>query len=129
DVKGVAARYAAEQALHAGVLAHCEMVPGLVTKSLKLQHNAVSLPRAALALALCGQSSQTQLLIDELNKQHDMNTLVNGLWLPMIRAALDLQRNPSGAVGQLQPALRYDAAAEFWPQFIRGQAFLRLKKG
>ena len=127
DIKGVAARYAAEQALRAAVLGHCEAVSGLVSQSLALQRNAVSLPRAALALALCGQSSQTQPLIDELSKQHPRNTLVNGLWLPTIRAALEIQRgNTSGAIEQLQPALRYEAAAEFWPQYIRGLALLKM---
>jgi predicted Zn-dependent protease len=47
----------------------------------------------------------------------------------VIRAALELQRgNAQQAIELLQPALRYEAAAEFWPQYLRGQADLKLNK-
>jgi hypothetical protein len=129
DVKGVAARYLAEQALRAAILGHCEMVPALTNQSLSFQHNAVSLPHAALALAVCGQTSQTQAIVDELTKQHDRNTLVQGLWLPAIRAAVEFQRgNAAGALDQLQTVARYETAGEFWPPYLRGGALLRLNR-
>jgi predicted Zn-dependent protease len=56
--------------------------------------------------------------------------LINGLWLPAIRAAMELQRgNPSQAIQSLEAPSRYEAAAEFWPQYLRGQAYLRLNLG
>jgi tetratricopeptide (TPR) repeat protein len=33
------------------------------------------------------------------------------------------------AIEQLQAASRYEAAAEFWPQHLRGQAYLKLGRG
>lgn len=43
---------------------------------------------------------------------------------------LELQKgNAAAAVEQLQPALLYEAAAAFWPQYVRGLAYLRLKQG
>ncbi len=33
------------------------------------------------------------------------------------------------AIEQLQPVSRYEAAAEFWPQYLRGLAYLNLKRG
>jgi hypothetical protein len=29
----------------------------------------------------------------------------------------------------LRPVVNYEAAAEFWPQYLRGHAYLRLRKG
>jgi predicted Zn-dependent protease len=83
-----------------------------------------------LALALSGQTDQAKPLVDELTKGYPQDTIINSTWLPVIRAAMDLQRgNAAGAIEQLQPTSRYEAAAEFWLQYLRGQAYLRLKQG
>jgi hypothetical protein len=130
--KEVAARYAAEAALRAAALKQCAQTQAFATQALALERNQVTLTRAALALALCGAAARTQLLVDELLKRYPKNTIVNGLWLPTIRAALLLQgelpRNAEAAIEQLQAALRYEAAGEFWPQYVRGQAHLKLNQ-
>src|SRR4030095_2259230 len=55
---------------------------------------------------------------------------INSIWLPVIRAAIDLQRGHAiGALEQLQTTSRYEAAAEFWPQYLSGRAYLKLKQG
>jgi hypothetical protein len=65
-----------------------------------------------------------------LSKLYPEDTLINELWLPSISAALELQKgNAAQALQQLQTAARYEAAAEFWPQYLRGQAHLKLKQG
>jgi serine/threonine protein kinase/tetratricopeptide (TPR) repeat protein len=141
DRKEVAARYEAEQALRGAVV----QSPGFslplqgqqpegctlnVTRALALERNQVTLTRAALALALCGEPSQAQPLVDELVKRYPKDTVINGIWLPAIRAAMELQRgNPSQAIQSLEATSRYEAAAEFWPQYLRGQAYLRLNLG
>jgi predicted Zn-dependent protease len=56
--------------------------------------------------------------------------LINSIWLPAIRAAIELQRgNAAQAIERLQAASRCEAAAEFWPQYLRGQAYLKLRRG
>ncbi|MGH6820449.1 MAG: tetratricopeptide repeat protein, partial [Methylocella sp.] len=45
----------------------------------------------ALALALCGETNQARLLADELGKSHPEDTVINSIWLPSIRAAVELQ--------------------------------------
>jgi len=95
-----------------------------------VEHNQVSRARLALALALCGEVSQAQSLVEELVKRYPKDTLVHRLWLPVIKAALELQRhNPIDAIQSLEAARRYEAAAEFWPQYVRGLAYLSLKSG
>jgi tetratricopeptide (TPR) repeat protein len=130
DAKGVAARYAAEQALRAAVIGRCDQTDALAAQSAGLEHNQVSLPRAVLALAICGRSARAEPLVNEMAKQYDKSTLVNGLWLPTIRAALAIQaRDPTAAVERLQVVQRYEDAGEFWPQYVRGLAFVKLAKG
>jgi predicted Zn-dependent protease len=97
---------------------------------LNLERGRVSLPRAALALALCGESNQAKPLMNELTKRYPEDTVINSIWLPVIRASVELGRgNAEQAIEQIQTATRYEAAAEFWPQYLRGQAYLKLGRG
>ena len=124
--KEAAARYTAEWALRAAVLGECAMVKTLAARSLGMERNRDSLPRAALSLALCGESAQVRPLSDELAKDYPKNTLLHQLWLPTVRAALELRRgNAAQAIEELQPALRYEHGddAAFWPQYLRGEAY------
>ena len=68
-------------------------------------------------------------MVDEIIKRYSKDTLINGLWLPTINAALELQRgNAQTAVTMLEAAKRYEPAAEFWPQYVRGLAYLKLNQ-
>jgi predicted Zn-dependent protease len=56
--------------------------------------------------------------------------LINSLWVSVISAAININRNnPADAVQLLERAKPYDAAGEFWPQYLRGLAYLKLKSG
>jgi tetratricopeptide (TPR) repeat protein len=126
----VAARHAAEAALRGAVFGDCTKTRAAAGESLTFERNQVSLTRLTLALALCGAAPQAQSVMEELVNSYPKDTLVNGLWLPTIRAAVELQRNnPTEAIQLLEGPRRYEAAAEFWPQYVRGQAFLSLKAG
>ncbi|MGH9843241.1 MAG: hypothetical protein ACREEM_31260, partial [Blastocatellia bacterium] len=130
DTKEVASRYVTEQAMRGAVFGDCQRARTDAARGLKLERGRVSIPRAALALALCSEMNQAKPLIDELAKRYSEDTVINSIWLPAIRAALELQRgNASQAIEQLQTTSRYEAAAEFWPQYLRGQAYLNLKQG
>jgi eukaryotic-like serine/threonine-protein kinase len=130
EMKEVAARYVAEHALRGAVFGECRQARADAMKGLTLERGRASLPRAALALALCGGANQVTPLIDDLTKRYPEDTVINSIWLPAIRAALELQRGTAAlAVDQLQTTSRYEAAAEFWPQYLRGQAYLKLKRG
>jgi tetratricopeptide (TPR) repeat protein len=60
---------------------------------------------------------------------YPVDTHINFLWLPTIRATLSLQQGKAAqAIEQLQATTRYEAAAEFWPPYLRGQAYLQLKQ-
>ena len=130
EAKEEAARYAGEQALRAAVFGQFTSAKAAAAQSLALDRNQIPLTRAALALAQSGEPSQVQPLIAELAKAHPKDTLLNGVWLPTIRASMELQRGNAGqAIELLQAATHYEAAADFWPPYLRGQAYLRLKSG
>ncbi|HJZ81833.1 MAG TPA: serine/threonine-protein kinase [Pyrinomonadaceae bacterium] len=130
DAKEVAARYAAEAALRAAALGQIAQARMAAAQAMSFEHNRVSLPRAALGLSMCGDGPQAQLLVEELVKRYPKDTLINRLWVPMIKAGLELQRrNPTEAVQLLDAARGYEPAAEFWPRYLRGLAYLTLKSG
>jgi tetratricopeptide (TPR) repeat protein len=94
---------------------------------------------AALALARAGDLDRAQKMADELEKQNPLNTTINRYWLPTIRAAIELNRqNPSKAVEILQTAAPYELGEPdptpevggfLYPVFLRGQAYLALRRG
>jgi eukaryotic-like serine/threonine-protein kinase len=130
ETQEIAARYAAEQALRSAVFGDCQNAGVYAIEGLKLTRGRASLPRAALAIARCGKIDQATHMIDEMSRSYPEDTLINSIWLPIIWAAIDMQRgNAEQAVRRLQAASLYEDAAEFWPQFLRGEAYLKLGCG
>lgn len=130
DAKEVAVQYAVEAMLRDAVFGQCSQIKASTSQAAELSRNNVFLTRAALALALCGDAGQAQSLIEEVTKERPKDTLINSLWVPLVGAAIQLNRNnPAEAVQLLEAAKRYEVAAEFWPQYVRGLAYLRLKSG
>jgi serine/threonine protein kinase/tetratricopeptide (TPR) repeat protein len=141
DAKAVAAQYAAEQALRivfwssgAGLPSAGDERLKLVIKTqtqnaLRLERSSLTLSRTALALALAGQQREAERLADELSREFPKDTLVNNLWLPIIRAAAELQNGKAKeAIEELETAKRFERAAEFYPQYIRALAYLQLNR-
>jgi tetratricopeptide (TPR) repeat protein/predicted Ser/Thr protein kinase len=107
-------------------LAALALVPGRDVKSV-----------AALALARAGDAAQAQKLAASLNKDFPLNTIVQGYWLPAIRAATELNsQNKANAakakiIELLQPAATYELGQSqpfvvgmMYPVYLRGQAYL-----
>jgi serine/threonine protein kinase/Flp pilus assembly protein TadD len=91
---------------------------------------------AALVMARAGATEASVRLADALAKENPSNTLLNYYWLPVIRASIAMQRGRAqDAVDLLEPALTYELAwpsylyAALYPVYLRGQAYLALKKG
>jgi serine/threonine protein kinase len=94
---------------------------------------------AAVALACAGESGRARSLTDELQKQFPMDTMLNGYWLPVVRAYIEVRRGqPSQALKHLETAAPYDfafplpqfsAGGLLYPVYVRGQAYLALHQG
>ena len=139
DLKDAAAGFVMETALREGLVGQCQPATAETAKALATSRRdrpffdnieSPSLPCGALALALCGEAGQAQSLADELSRQYPKATMINSIFLPVIRAAIEVQRrHPDQAIQLLQAASPYEAAARFWPTYMRGQAYLRWQKG
>lgn len=126
----IGSRLAANNALRAAIVGDCRAVRENVSESLALAPINFSVTRGALALALCGDISQAQSHADQLSKEKPNDTVLNTIWLPVIRATIELRKdNTDGALKLLKAVTPYDAAAFFWPNYIRALALLRQKAG
>lgn len=129
-LKDNAAATFALNASTAAAVGDCQQSREDAARASALPRNASSFFRTAIALALCGELGQAQSLADEYAEQFPKGTLVNAIWLPAIRAAVGIRRNdPAQAIQSLQPADRYDRVGDYWPQYLRGQAYLAEGKG
>ena len=81
--------------------------------------------------SLCGDAGEAQKLADEQKRRYPNSTLVKVYSEPIIRAAIALQRDRADeAIEFLNAALPYEGgSAAFWPNYLRGQAYLRLRRG
>ncbi|HEX8818035.1 MAG TPA: protein kinase, partial [Terriglobales bacterium] len=94
---------------------------------------------AALAYAMAGNAQRAEEMAENLNDRHPLDTQVQSLWLPAIRAQLALNRGNSGeGIDQLSgalPPIEYGEALFIhqitclYPTYIRGQAYLAAGKG
>jgi tetratricopeptide (TPR) repeat protein len=90
--------------------------------------DADSIGDAAVAFSLCGDSAQAESIAGELARRKPTDTQVNACVVPAVRAVIQTGRgDAAGAVDLLRKAKRYELgqACGFWPQYVRGQAYLR----
>ena len=81
----------------------------------------------AWTLALCSDAARAQTLVEDLHRKLPQDTLHNTLWLPLIRATIELPRNDGAtrAIQILQAARQYEPALGFRLAWLRGRAYLQ----
>ena len=127
EAKEVVAGYYAEQALRAAWLGQSENSLSLAGRALNLERNRNVLTRGALVFALAADLRNTEALIAELEQNHPKDTMVNQVWLPQIKAAIELRtNNAQAALELLETTKRYEAAAAFSPQTLRSMIYMKL---
>jgi serine/threonine protein kinase/tetratricopeptide (TPR) repeat protein len=130
DTKETMAQWMLMEAGRDSALGNCGHATQLAKQALELSREQANLYSAANAYARCGQASPVQTLVDELSKTYPLDTLLNVSWLPIIRAQGELRKgNAVPAIQLLEGTRRYEAYGEFWPQYLRGEAYLSLKNG
>jgi len=93
---------------------------------------------AALAFALAGDTARAESLTQDLGKRFPLDTQMQSIWLPAVRAQLAIDRkNPAVAIHSLQGA----SPVEFgqinfvinlsclYPVYVRGEAYLAAGQG
>jgi hypothetical protein len=117
--------------MHAA-LGQCAEATTEATDGLALGRDNLTLERAARVYATCGAPAEAARLANELKTRFPQATLIMSVSVPVIGAASALgQGDAARALELLEPVKPYDRApsAEFWPNYLRGQAYLKLKNG
>ncbi|HEX4380621.1 MAG TPA: protein kinase [Candidatus Acidoferrum sp.] len=105
----------------------------LAAATLALSKGRDAQPLVAMAYALTNDSTRAQSLADDLSRRFPQDTVVQGIYLPSIRAQIALNHaDPQKALDALSPYEKYDRAT--WALsliqiYIRGEALLAQKKG
>ena len=84
----------------------------------------------ALALARAGDSAGAQKLANDLAKRFPLHTLIEGYWLPAIRAAIEINgNNPAKAIDLLKTTSPLEMIREggLYAVYLRGVAYLLTK--
>jgi tetratricopeptide (TPR) repeat protein len=124
-----AAEYAAGDALWEAAYGNCGHAKDTAARTLGMARGRHALSWSALALAMCGQSSGAQALVDEMARRFPQDSFIKAFWLPMTQAALERHgHHPARAVELLQAARGGETGdqAALWPAYLRGLAYLDL---
>ena len=125
----VAGQWTMEDAEGHAIAGECEETRREAQAGLGLSRDNFTLERGARALALCGDQAGVKRLADELRGRFTEATLTSRIHLPVIAAIQAIRRGDAArAIALLDPVSTYDHApsAEFWPEYVRGEAYLQL---
>jgi predicted Zn-dependent protease len=139
DSKGSAAVYQLLAAQREAAYGNIIQSRRAAAKALKLGSRSQGVDReAALAFALAGDTARADSLAQDLGKHFPLNTQIQSLWLPTIRAQLALDRKNSNlALNALQAALPIELGQNgfvlhiscLYPVYVRGEAYLAAGQG
>jgi serine/threonine protein kinase/tetratricopeptide (TPR) repeat protein len=138
DLKEPAALWLADAALREAAFGNREQVRQFANESGKITPNSRDAQiLIALALARAGDAARAQAIADDLNRRFPVNTVVQAVWLPAIRAQVESTRgNAAKAVELLQSATPYELGEGIGslnfvcilPAYVRGEAYLGAKQ-
>ena len=133
DEKEVAAGYHAASALQEALVGNTSQATLQAQVALAASTGRDVQSVSAIALGLAGDATQATRLAADLAKRFPEDTLVQSVYLPMIRAAIAVQaRKGDAAIEALAPAAPYDLSSfslPLYPAYLRGLASLAAHEG
>jgi eukaryotic-like serine/threonine-protein kinase len=136
--KETAAIYVAEGALHQALFGNSAEARKQAAAALALSNGHDVQFMAAAALSFAGDSAKAESLADDLNKRYPQDSIVNFIYLPVIRAQIALIKHDSAkALALLRPDAVYDLGVTgsgaittaLYPPYVRGMAYLQTGQG
>jgi serine/threonine protein kinase/Flp pilus assembly protein TadD len=116
----------AVRALHDALVSNCSAGREFANRGLALDHSTATVPDAALALALCGETGPALKEMERLAADGPTNALANEIYLPQVKAAAALlQHHPEQVSALLSPAAPYVLVSKV-PHLL-GRASLEMK--
>jgi eukaryotic-like serine/threonine-protein kinase len=133
DDKEGAAGYKVEAAVREALAGNMALAKQAAQAALAFANGKGVEAYSAIALGLAGDSAQAERLAADLSKRFPEHTIVQTQYLPMIHAAVELQRGDAGkAVEALMAAAPYELGSQtklpLCPVYLRGDAYLALKQ-
>ncbi|MGC2245617.1 MAG: protein kinase [Terriglobales bacterium] len=97
-----------------------------------LAHGRSNLEPLAVALAMTGDTSRAQSIVDDLGHRFASDTLLHNVTIPLVAALTAMSRKvPEHGIEALGAAVPYEfgIGQGLLPIFVRGQAYLQAKRG
>ena len=130
DLKEVAGQYLADNAQKEAFLNNCGRVVEFTNKALEVSRHISILHAVVDALSTCGDTNHTEPLLTEISRLYPKDSVALAVLLPLYRAQLELFRgNAARTIELLESTRAFEGAAFYRVSYVRGQAFLKLKKG
>jgi eukaryotic-like serine/threonine-protein kinase len=139
DYKENAAVYMANAAIQQAAFGYVQEAKRSAARALELAPaSSGATAEAALALAMAGDAAKAEALANSLDERYPLDTQMQALWLPAIRAELDLRKNDTaGALSLLQAGLPIEFGninfvnnlSCLYPTYLRGEAYLAAGQG
>jgi len=131
----MAAFWIANEALHDAEVGNVAVAHTKAGSALTNDAGVEARLTAALAFAKCGDAGRVHELLERVDREAPLSTLMQRYSLPLIRAALEIQRNnPEKAIELLKATIPYELGGSLLPVFLypayeRGLAFLQAQQG
>ncbi|HEY2116105.1 MAG TPA: hypothetical protein VGJ51_13495, partial [Candidatus Angelobacter sp.] len=120
-----AGSFYAQRAMNDALASNCASAREAARRGLALDHSMTTVPDAALALALCGETALALKEMQHLASTVPHNTLVSDVYLPQVKAAIAItQHHPEQVSGLLSSAISYALVSKV-PQLL-GRASLEM---
>jgi eukaryotic-like serine/threonine-protein kinase len=115
------------KAMYDAMGSNCNAAREAAHKGLALDHSVATVPDAALALALCGESAPALKAVEQAAADAPTNTLLSEIYVPGVKAAIALvQHHPEQVAGLLAPTGQYVLVSK--APHLLGRASLEMKR-
>ena len=116
----------AVKALHDALVSNCSGARDAARKGLAMDRSMTTVPDAALALALCGDTTPALKEMERLAAESPVNTVINEIYAPEVKAAAALaQHHPEQVAGLLTQTTPYLLVSK--APHLLGRASLEMK--
>ncbi len=136
DAKETAAGWLTNAAVREAEFGNLDQAKEQAAAALALSRDRDVQIAAAIAIARAGDNNRAETIAEDLHRQSPTSTLLNSYWIPVVQAAIAINRNnPSRAISILLAAAPYELGASaplpstLYPVYLRGQALLRSGQG
>ncbi len=138
DTKESAALYLADASVRDAAFGNRDQASEFVKESTKVAESRDAQILAALGSARAGDLPHAQAIVDDMNRRFPVNTVIQNVWLPTIRAQIELAHGSAAkAIDLLKTPSNYELGEGIGslnvvcilPAYTRGEAFLAAKDG